>query len=675
MTSVAVSPARRAERLRRRIEAHNHRYYVLSEPSVSDVEYDRLFRALERIERDHPELVTASSPTQRVGGAPQAHFAPVVHAVPMLSLDNALDRAEMEAFDKRVCERIERDAVEYSAEPKIDGVAVSLLYREGELVRAATRGDGSTGEDVTANVRTIRAVPLRLRAGDGPPRVLEVRGEIYMSKKGFARFNADAARRGDKTFANPRNAASGSLRQLDPAIAAARPLAFFGYGAEQADDDAPLPGLHGEVLARLKDWGVPVCPHAEVVRGLAECLAYHRRITDVREALDYEIDGVVYKVNRIAEQRALGVRSRSPRWSIAYKFAAEERTTVVKAIEFQVGRTGALTPVARLEPVVVGGVTVSNTSLHNLDEVGRKDVRVGDTVVVRRAGDVIPQVVKVIVAKRPKGAREVSVPGKCPICAGKVAREDGEVAARCMESLRCPAQRKEAIRHFASRLAMDIEGLGEKLVDRLVEGGHVKDVADLYALDAKTLAALERMGEKSAQNLVDAIDKSRDVDLERFLYALGIREVGEAMAGALARRFGELERLMQADEEALTDVRDVGEVAASRLRAFFIDDGNRAIIARLQANGVHVHKTEVTDKPGPLFGRTYVLTGTLTIPRGEAKKRLQALGAKVTGTVTSKTTALIAGQKAGSKLAKAHALKVKVLAEDDFAELIEDRPP
>ena len=673
MTPVAVSLARRAARLRRQIEEHNRRYYVLSEPSVSDAEYDRLFRELEQLERAHPELVVASSPTRRVGAAPQTHFAPVAHVLPMLSLENAFDRAEMKAFDARMSERLARTVIEYSAEPKIDGVAVSLLYRAGELARAATRGDGATGEDVTANVRTIRAVPLRLAAPAEAPPMLEVRGEVYMSKKGYAAFNAAAARRGEKTFANPRNATSGSLRQLDPAIAAARPLAFFCYGAEHvaaADDNAAaFPDVHTDVLAQLAAWGLPVCPHAAVVRGLDECLAYHRRMIEVRAELDYEIDGVVYKVNRIAWQRALGVRARSPRWSIAYKFAPEERTTVVKAVEFQVGRSGALTPVARLEPVVVGGVTVGNTSLHNMDEVRRKDVRVGDTVVVRRAGDVIPQVVRVIAEHRPKKTKKIATPRKCPVCGGKVVREEGEVAARCIESLRCPAQRKEAIRHFASRLAMDIDGVGEKLVDQLVAGGHVEDVSDLYALDEKTLAALERMGDKSARNLIAAIDRSRSVRLERFLYALGIREVGEAMAAALARRFGELERLMEADEEALTDVRDVGEVAASRLRAFFDDACNRKLIARLQANGVRVQKTEVTDEPGPLVGNTYVLTGTLSIPRGEAKKRLQALGAKVTGSVTSKTTALIAGEKAGSKLAQAQELGVEVLDEDAFATL------
>ena len=682
MTPVAVSLARRVAQLRHCIEEHNRRYYVLSDPSVSDVDYDRLFRELEQLEREHPELVVASSPTQRVGAAPQTHFAPVAHALPMLSLENALNRSEMEAFDKRMRERLACDAVEYSAEPKIDGVAVSLLYRAGELARAATRGDGATGEDVTANVRTIRALPLRLSAPAEAPPTLEVRGEVYMSKKGFATFNAAAARRGEKTFVNPRNATSGSLRQLDPAIAAARPLAFFCYGAEHvgaaegdADGAAALPDLHGDVLGRLAAWGLPVCPHAAVVRGLGECLAYHRRMIELRAELDYEIDGVVYKVNRIASQRALGVRSRSPRWSIAYKFAAEERTTVVKAVEFQVGRTGALTPVARLEPVMVGGVTVGNTSLHNVDEVRRKDVRVGDTVVVRRAGDVIPQVVGVIAERRPKKTTKIATPRKCPVCGGKVVRGEGEVAARCIESLRCPAQRKEAIRHFASRLAMDIEGLGEKLVDQLVEGGHVEDVSDLYTLEEKTLAALERMGEKSARNLVAAIAGSRDVSLERFLYALGIREVGEAMALALARRFGELERLMEADEAALTDVRDVGEVAAARLRVFFDDDRNREIIARLQANGVRVQKTEVTDEPGPLVGNTYVLTGTLSIPRGDAKKRLQALGAKVTGSITPKTTALIAGAKPGSKIAQAEELGVEVLDEKAFAELVGDGSP
>ncbi|MDD9869531.1 MAG: NAD-dependent DNA ligase LigA [Gammaproteobacteria bacterium] len=667
MTAVAVPPARRAEQLRRRIEEHNHRYYVLSDPAIADAEYDRLFRELEDIERRHPRLVTPSSPTQRVGAAPQSHFAPVSHAAPMLSLENALDRAELEAFDKRMRESLEQDAVEYSAEPKIDGVAVSLLYESLELVRAATRGDGLTGEDITANVRTIRSVPLRLHKAGKPPPRLEVRGEVYMSRKGFARFNAGAEKRGGKTFVNPRNAASGSLRQLDPAVTAARPLQFFCYGAGP-DAGAPPPSLHTEVLERLRAWGLPVCGHAGVARGLGECVAFYQRMMELRGELDYEIDGVVYKVNRIADQQTLGVRSRSPRWSIACKFPAEERETVVRAVEFQVGRTGALTPVARLEPVAVGGVTVSNTSLHNMDEVERKDVRIGDTVVVRRAGDVIPQVVRVVADKRPKRARKVKAPKRCPVCGGKVVRGEDEVAARCIESLSCPAQRKEAIRHFASRLAADIEGLGEKLVEQLVEKGHIKDVSDIYALDAKTLAELDRMGEKSAQNLVAAIDKSRDISLERFIYALGIREVGEAMARALARHFGELEHLMQADEAALTDIRDVGEVAARRLRECFDDDRNRKVIRQLQSNGVRVQKAKVTG-PGPLEGKVYVITGTLSIPRSEAKRRLELAGAKVTSAVTSKTTALITGKNPGSKLEKAERLDVEVLDEKAFLAL------
>ncbi len=665
---MAVSPARRAEQLRRQLEDHNHRYYVLSEPVIPDAEYDGLFRELEEIERAHPKLVTPSSPTQRIGAAPQSHFAPVALAAPMLSLDNALDRGELEAFDKRMRESLERDVVEYSAEPKIDGVAVSLLYESGELVRAATRGDGFTGEDITANVRTIRSVPLRLHKAGKPPPLLEVRGEVYMSRKGFAKFNAKAEKQGEKTFVNPRNATSGSLRQLDSAVTAARPLAFFCYGTGP-DAGVTPPTLHTEVLERLRGWGLPVCPYAGLARGLGECVDFHRRMMKLRETLDYEIDGVVYKVNRIADQQTLGVRSRSPRWSIAYKFPAQERMTVVKAVEFQVGRTGALTPVARLEPVRVGGVTVSNTSLYNMDDIERKDVRIGDTVIIRRAGDVIPQVVRVVADKRPKKAKKIAVPKQCPVCGGKVARGEDKVAARCIESLSCPAQRKEAIRHFASRLAMDIEGLGEKLIEQLVGKGLVKDVSDIYALDVKTLAELERMGEKSAENLLASIEKGRDISLERFIYALGIREVGEAMAKSLARRFGELDSLMQADEAALVDVRDVGEVAALRILEFFGDKRNCQIIKQLQSKGVRVQKTEVTDQPGPLEGKTYAITGTLSIPRSEIKRRLEMLGAKVTSTVTSKTTALIAGKNPGSKLDKAGRLDVDVLNENAFLKL------
>jgi DNA ligase (NAD+) len=544
----------RVRELREAIEQHNYRYYVLDDPLIPDSEYDRLMRELQALEAAHPELVTADSPTQRVGGAPSATFEEVEHSLPMLSLDNALSAGEMADFDRRVRERLALDGiVDYAAEPKLDGLAISLRYEDGVLVQAATRGDGSRGENVTANVRTVKSVPLRLR-GSGWPGLLEVRGEVFMPRQGFQDLNARQRDKGEKTFANPRNAAAGSLRQLDPAVTATRPLAFFCYGLGQVAGPA-IAETHSDAMARLRDWGLPVSPELEVVRGLDGCTAYYRRIGEVRDALAYDIDGVVFKVNDYMAQRSLGFVSRAPRWAVAYKFPAQEALTVVEAVEFQVGRTGAVTPVARLQPVFVGGVTVSNATLHNMDEVQRKDVRVGDTVYVRRAGDVIPEVVRVLPDKRPPHARPVELPAHCPECGSDVVKPEGEAAARCSGGLFCPAQRKEAIKHFASRRAMDIEGLGDKLVEQLVDLGLVRDPADLFALDVDQLAALERMGPKSAQNLVEALEKSRQTTLARFLFALGILGVGEATAATIARVCGSFDRVMALNLSNLVEIK------------------------------------------------------------------------------------------------------------------------
>jgi DNA ligase (NAD+) len=556
--------------LREAIEQHNYRYYVLDDPLVPDSEFDRLVRELQSLEAAHPELVTPDSPTQRVGGAPSAAFAEVEHAVPMLSLENALSADDMADFDRKVRERLGReDAVDYAAEPKLDGLAISLRYRDGVLVQAATRGDGSRGENVTANVRTVKSVPLRLR-GSGWPELLEVRGEVFMPRQGFQALNARQRDKGEKTFANPRNAAAGSLRQLDPAVTAARPLAFFCYGLGEVAG-AGFAQTHSDAMARLRDWGLPVSPELEVVRGLDGCAAYYGRIGAARDALAYDIDGVVFKVDDYAAQRSLGFVSRAPRWAVAYKFPAQEALTVVEAVEFQVGRTGVVTPVARLQPVFVGGVTVSNATLHNMDEVRRKDVRVGDTVYVRRAGDVIPEVVRVLPERRPTDARPVELPAQCPECGSEVVKPEGEAAARCSGGLFCPAQRKEAIKHFASRRAMDIEGLGDKLVDQLVDLGLVRDPADLFALDVDQLAALERMGPKSAQNLVDALDRARRTTLARFLFALGILGVGEATAATIARVCGSFDRVMALTLVNLVEIKPSQAKRLGELLAAFED--------------------------------------------------------------------------------------------------------
>jgi len=669
---VAASRAieQRVAELRDNIDYHNYRYYALDDPVIPDAEYDRLLRELEKLEHQYPELVTPNSPTQRVGAAPAHGFGEIVHAVPMLSLANAFDDQELVDFDARVRARLETDNVEYAAETKLDGLAASIRYENGMLVSGATRGDGSRGEDVTQNVRTIKAVPLKLR-GDDFPRVLEVRGEVFMTNEGFRRLNEEQARRGEKPYANPRNAAAGGLRQLDPRITAERPLTMYCYGVGDVRDGW-LPNTHSEILARLKHWGLRVSPEAAVVEGVDGARDYYTDMLTRREGLGYAIDGVVFKVNRTAEQELLGAVSRAPRWALAYKFPAEEELTRVRAIEVQVGRTGTLTPVARLEPVHVGGVTVTNATLHNQDEIDRKDVRVGDTVVVRRAGDVIPEVARVVKERRPRRTRRFSLPNRCPECGSEVVRIEGEAAARCSGGLYCPAQRKQAVRHFASRRAMDIEGLGDKLVEQLVDAGLVNTVLDVYALEEEQLAALERMGKKSAANLVAAIARSRDTTLGRFLFALGIRDVGEATAQTLASHFGRLEALRNADEETLQEVPDVGPVVAREIRAFFAEPHNQKVLDGL-VKLLRWPDASLSDSgEGALAGKRFVITGTLeAMGRSEAKRRLEALGARVSASVSAKTDYLVAGAKPGSKRAKAQSLGVAILDEDAFLALID----
>jgi len=666
--SAPQAARRRAAQLHTELHEHNYRYYVLDDPLVSDAEYDRLLRELQELEARYPELVSPDSPTRRVGAAPSKAFGEVRHAVRMLSLDNAFSDEELADFDRRVRERLGVQAVEYAAEPKLDGVAVSMRYEDGVLVRAATRGDGETGEDITANVRTVAGVPLRLGGDDIPP-VLEVRGEIYLSHRGFAALNEQALAQGQKTFVNPRNAAAGSLRQLDPKVTAARPLEIYCYGVGQVEG-GELPARHTDILAQLRDWRLRVYEGIERVGGLDGCIDYYNRLGEARDGLPFDIDGVVFKVDRLEQQQALGFVARAPRWAIARKFPAQEEQTRVTGIDVQVGRTGALTPVARLEPVFVGGVTVTNATLHNADEVQRKDVRKGDTVFIRRAGDVIPEVVRVVVEKRVKGARRFRMPVACPECGSAVERIEGEAVARCTGGLFCPAQRKEAIKHFASRRAMDIDGLGDKLVEQLVERGLIADVSDLYRLTVEDLAGLERMAEKSATNLVNALAKSRDTTLERFIYALGIREVGEATAQLLAQAFGDLEPLMQADVETLQAVRDVGPVVAQHIVGFFGEAHNREVIARLLEAGVHWTAVE-RPQVQPLAGKTFVITGTLSMPRSELKAKLQAAGARVAGSVSKKTDYVVAGEKAGSKLEKAAEFGVSVLSEAECLAMLE----
>jgi len=669
MTAKKGKPAKtRVRELREAINEHNYRYYVLDDPRISDAEYDRLFRELQELESQHPELVTGDSPTQRVGAKPAEGFAEVRHEIPMLSLDNAFDEVEMRAFDRRVCERLERDSVEYMAETKMDGLAISILYEDGSLVRAATRGDGSTGEDVTHNVRTIKPIPLTLH-GKNWPGILEVRGEVFMSMQGFLAMNERQQAEGGKRFANPRNAAAGSLRQLDPAVTRERPLQFYAYGVGRLDGGPALATQEG-VLKHLRDWGIPVSREGRVVSGIEGCLDYYQKLSDRRAELAYQIDGIVFKVNRLDWQEELGTVSRAPRWAIAYKFPPEEEPTRVLDIEVQVGRTGALTPVARLEAVSVGGVTVTNATLHNEEEVQRKDVRVGDTVIVRRAGDVIPEVVRVLKDKRPKRTRRFNMPRTCPVCGSAAVKEEDEAVVRCTGGIYCPAQCIQSILHFASRRALDIEGLGEKLVEQLYEKGYVRNLADLYDLDAEQLAGLERMAEKSAANVIAALEKSKATRMDRFLYGLGIREVGEATATALAVHFGSLDRIRKASQEELMEVPDIGPVVAGHVHAFFQEPHNNQIIARLIKAGLHWDEFTVSGER-PLQGQTFVLTGTLdSMTRDEAKEHLTVLGAKVSGSVSKKTDYVVAGADPGSKLAKARELGVEVLDEAAFLRLI-----
>jgi DNA ligase (NAD+) len=670
----AASPsdtaATRAAELRETLERYNYRYHALDDPEVPDAEYDKLMLELRALETQHPELLTPDSPTQRVGAAPVAAFGTVKHRLAMLSLDNAFSEEEVRDFDRRVRERLDREApVRYSAEPKLDGLAISARYVNGVFVQGATRGDGETGEDITHNLKTIKALPLKLRT-DRPPPVLEVRGEVFMPLAGFERFNAEAIARGEKSFVNPRNAAAGSLRQLDPKMTAARPLDLFIYalGIVEGGD---LPAHHSEILQALRQWGFKICPQSRVVEGADGCLDYYREMGALRSKLPYQIDGVVYKVDDLELQKQLGFISRAPRWAVAHKFPAEEALTTVRGIEFQVGRTGALTPVARLEPTFVGGVTVSNATLHNMDELTRKDVRVGDTVVIRRAGDVIPEVARVLLERRPDTTVAVTLPDVCPVCGSPVVREADQAVARCTGGRTCAAQRKEEIRHFASRRALDIQGLGDKLVEQLVDRDWVRTPADLFALRAEQLAELERMGEKSAQKLQAAIAAAKHTSLPRFLYALGIRDVGEATALALAQYFRDIAALRRAGAEEIQRVPDVGPVVAKNVAAYFQDAENSSIVDRLLAGGIAWPAPAPVDSDAELAGKTIVLTGTLqTMTREAAAEAVVSLGGKVSSSVSKKTHYVVAGAEAGSKLKKAEQLGIAVLDEAAFLKLL-----
>ena len=662
--------ARRAAELRELLDRYNYRYHALDDPEVSDAEYDRLLIELRELETHDPDLVTPDSPTQRVGAAPVAAFGTVRHRIPMLSLDNAFSEAEVRDFDRRVRERAApQSVVRYSAEPKLDGLAISARYESGTFVQGATRGDGETGEDITQNLRTIKALPLKLRGAD-LPRVLEVRGEVFMPLAGFERFNREALARGEKTLVNPRNAAAGSLRQLDPRMTAARPLDLFIYGLGYVEG-GELPGHHSDLLKMLRGFGFKVCPQTRLVESVEGCLDYFRDIGAARATLPYQIDGVVYKVDDIELQRQLGFVSRAPRWAIAHKFPAEEALSTVLGIEFQVGRTGALTPVARLAPTFVGGVTVSNATLHNIDEMSRKDVRLGDTVVIRRAGDVIPEVARVLIEHRIPGAQAVELPARCPVCGSPVVRESDQAVARCSGGRTCPAQRKEEIKHFASRRALDIQGLGDKLVDQLVDRDWVKTPADLFELESAQLETLERMGEKSAQKIHTAMQAAKRTTLPRFLYALGIRDVGEATALALAQHFGDARALAQASVEEIQRVQDVGPIVAGSIRAYFDNAENRRLLERLLASGIEWPPVERPQSTGKVAGKTFVITGTLEqMSREAAREAILEHGGKVTGSVSKKTDYLVAGADPGSKLDKARQLGVEVLDEAAFLALL-----
>jgi DNA ligase (NAD+) len=693
LLTLDTSPAERVQTLRQQLQHHSHRYYVLDEPEIPDAAYDRLFKELQAIELAHPELSSPDSPTRRVGGAPLAQFASVRHAVPMLSIRTETDTLATgaENFDARVRRELDLTLsdppVAYVAELKFDGLAMNLRYENGVLVRAATRGDGEVGEDVTQNIQTIRQIPLRLNAAanagsafDVPP-VLEVRGEVYMRRDEFEALNERQREKiargakGEKTFVNPRNAAAGGVRQLDPAIAAQRRLSFFAYGLGEvtpAAQGGPAFNTHFELLMCLKAWGFPVAEQTSVVSGAAELVAFHQRMGQTRDQLPYDIDGVVYKVNSLALQRQLGFVTREPRWAVAHKYPAQEELTTVLAIDVQVGRTGKLTPVAKLAPVFVGGVTVTNATLHNEDEARRKDVRIGDTVVVRRAGDVIPEVVSVVLEKRQAAAVQFTMPRQCPVCGSAAVREEGEADYRCTGGLFCGAQRKEAILHYAHRRAVEVDGLGDKLVELLVDANIIRTLPDLYRLGLTSLAGLERMADKSANNLLEAIKTSKQTTLPRFLLGLGIRHVGEATAKALARHFGQLDAIMNASEAALLEVDDVGPVVAQSIRTFFDQAHNREVVEQLRACGVTWEEGGPAERaPQLLSGKTFVITGTLpTLGRDEAKDLLEAAGAKVAGSVSKKTDYVLAGTEAGSKLTKALELGVKVLDENQLMELL-----
>lgn len=660
--------------LRKVLRYHEYQYHVLNEPQIPDAEYDRLFHQLKALEQANPELITADSPTQRVGAKPLDGFQQVTHEIPMLSLDNAFSDEEFLAFVKRIQDRLsdsqKLDALTFCCEPKLDGLAVSILYEKGVLVRAATRGDGTTGEDITSNIRTIRSIPLQLLT-DTPPARLEVRGEVFMPQAGFEKLNELALIHGEKTFANPRNAAAGSLRQLDPSITSQRPLTLNVYGVGVVEG-ADLPSSHYERLQWLKQLGLPVNNEIKRCTGSQQVLDFYRAIGQKRNSLGYDIDGTVLKIDDVALQQQLGFISKAPRWAIAYKFPAQEELTILNDVEFQVGRTGAITPVAKLEPVFVAGVTVSNATLHNGDEIARLDIAIGDTVIIRRAGDVIPQIVGVLHEKRPHNAKAIVFPEQCPVCQSAVIRIDGEAVARCTGGLVCEAQRKEGLKHFVSRKAMDIDGVGEKLIEQLVDKEYLHTPADLFHLTKDVLIGLERMGAKSAENALASIEKAKKTTLARFIFALGIRDVGEATAHNLANHFKTLNAIQQADIEQLREVQDVGEVVANRIHLFWQEPHNQQVVNDLLLAGVHWDNVEVNEiQDNPLKGKTVVLTGTLTkMGRDEAKALLQQMGAKVTGSVSSKTDFLIAGESAGSKLTKAEQLGIQILTEDAFLQLV-----
>jgi len=661
--------AERAEALRSEIERHDYAYYVLDTPAIPDAAYDRLFRELVQLESEYPELSSPDSPTQRVGGAPLSEFGQVRHRVAMLSLNNAFTEEETAAFDRRCREGLGVVEVEYAVEPKFDGLAITLIYENGVFIQGATRGDGFTGEDVTRNLRTVRNIPLRLHGRQIPVR-LEVRGEVLIFRNDFANLNQQQRAAGAKEFVNPRNAAAGSLRQLDPKLTARRPLRFFAYGVAGSSDS--LPSTHAALMDRLAAWGLPVAEERQVVRGIEGLCDYYQRLGSARSNMSYDIDGVVYKVNCLADQEKLGFVSRAPRFAVAHKFPAEEALTTVEAIEVQVGRTGALTPVARLAPVFVGGVTVSNATLHNEDEVRRKDVRVGDTVIVRRAGDVIPEVVGVVQERRMALAAEFIMPAVCPVCGSQIEKPIDEAISRCSGGLYCPAQRKQAVLHFVSRRAMDIEGLGDKLVEQLVDHAMVRTPADIYRLDIEKLISLERMAKKSASNILTAIEKSRQTTLARFIYALGIRNVGETTAKDLARHFGSLALFAGASVNDLQQVPDVGPVVAASIARFFTEKHNLEVIGQLKAAGVHwtEEKAEAVVSSA-IVGKIFVLTGTLpTLTREQARERIESLGGRVAGSVSKKTDYLVVGSEAGSKLAQALQLDVSVLDENQLLELL-----